>query len=112
MTMDQHTGSPISGDADIVQSVGRILSTPVGSRIQRRPFGSRLLDLQDTPFNARSRILWVAATAGALRRWEDRISVERVSAAPGDAPGRVVIRITGHRTDIPGRPPISLSIPV
>src|SRR5690606_31447261 len=111
-TMNQTSGVAISGDADIVQSVGRILSTPLGSRLMRRTFGSRLLDLQDTPFNARSRILWIAATAGAIRRWEDRISVERVSAAPRDAPGRILISITGHRTDIPGRPPISLSIPV
>lgn len=109
MTMDQHTGQTISGDADIVQSIGRILSTPIGSRVMRRSFGSRLLDLQDVPLTAKTRILWVAATAGAIRRWEDRVMIERVSVAQADPPGRVLIHITGHRTDIPGKIPLSLT---
>lgn len=109
MTMDQHTGAPISGDADIAQSIGRILTTPMGSRVMRRSFGSRLFDLQDVPLTPRTAILWVAATAGALRRWEDRVAVERVSVEQADQPGRVQIHITGHRTDIPGNPPLNLT---
>lgn len=110
--MDQHTGAAISGEADIIQSIGRILSTPIGSRIMRRSFGSRLLDLQDVPLTPRSRILWVAATAGAIRRWEDRITVEHVAVSAPGAPGAVHLTITGHRTDVPGRPAITLKIPV
>lgn len=112
MTMDQITGAAISGDADIAQSIGRILTTPMGSRVMRRDFGSRLFDLQDVPLTRKTMILWVAATAGAIRRWEDRVLIERVSVAQADQPGRVLIHITGHRTDIPGHPPISLKIPL
>ena len=109
--MNQHTGAPITGDADIAQSIGRILTTPIGTRIMRRTFGSRLHELIDTPLTAKSRILWLAATAGAIRRWEDRISVDRVSVAVSAA-GEQVISITGTRTDTIGNPPISLSIPI
>jgi phage baseplate assembly protein W len=112
MTMDQLTGAAISGDADIAQSVARILSTRIGTRLMRRNFGSRLPELQDTPLTPRNAILWIAATAGALRRWEDRIKVERVSVSMNQGgQGRLEIIITGHRTDIPGHPPLNLKIP-
>lgn len=112
MTMDQYTGAAISGDADIAQSVARILSTRIGTRIMRRSFGSCLPELQDTPLTPRNAILWIAATAGALRRWEDRIKVERVSVSMNQGgEGRLVLTITGHRTDIPGHPPLALKIP-
>jgi hypothetical protein len=112
MTMNQHTGEMISGDADIAQSVARILSTRIGSRVMRRSFGSRLPELQDTPLTPRNAILWIAATAGALRRWEDRIKVERVSVAMNQgAAGRLELTIAGYRTDLPSHPPISLKIP-
>ncbi|MPT48041.1 MAG: oxidoreductase [Sphingobium sp.] len=112
MTMDQHTGAAITGDADIAQSVGRILTTPIGSRTMRRTFGSRLFDLIDTPFTAKSRILWLAATAGAIRRWEDRIALDQVTATRDASTGKIIISITGTRTDTPGKTPVSLSIPI
>jgi uncharacterized protein len=110
--MDQYTGAEISDDADIAQSVARILSTRIGTRIMRRSFGSRLPELQDTPLTPRNAILWIAATAGALRRWEDRIKVERVSVSMNQGgEGRLEIFIGGYRTDIPGHPPLALKIP-
>lgn len=110
MTMDAHTGARLTGEADIAQSVVRILTTPIGTRVMRRSFGSHLADLIDTPLNAKTRILWVAATAGALRRWEPRIAVERVQVnALG---GHVEISISATRNDLPRRPKIQLSIPV
>lgn len=113
MSMDQHSGAAISGDADIAQSVARILSTRIGTRVMRRSFGSRLPELQDTPITPRNAILWIAATAGALRRWEDRIKVERVAVSMNQGgEGRLLIDIAGHRTDIAGHPPIALRIPV
>ncbi|MCC2602742.1 GPW/gp25 family protein [Sphingopyxis yananensis] len=112
MSMNQYTGEAISEADDIIQSIGRILSTRIGTRVHRRSFGSRLPELQDTPLTPRNAILWIAATAGALRRWEDRIRVERVRLSMQDgASGRLTLSIDGHRTDIPGKPPISLTIP-
>lgn len=112
MSMNQHTGEAISETDDILQSVGRILSTRIGTLVMLRSFGSRLPELQDTPLSPRNTILWIAATAGALRRWEDRIRVERVRLSMRDgASGRLTLSIDGHRTDIPGKPPISLNIP-
>lgn len=45
--MDRRTGRLIEGDAHLAQSVADILTTPVGSRLQRRTYGSLLPELLD-----------------------------------------------------------------
>ncbi|WP_038789844.1 baseplate assembly protein, partial [Burkholderia pseudomallei] len=45
--MNAETGRSMSGLDHLAQSIGRIVSTPLGSCIQRRTFGSELPDLID-----------------------------------------------------------------
>ena len=97
--MDALTGKPLAGAAHLAQSVGKILGTPLGSRVGRRDFGSRLPELLDQPMNARTRVLIYAATADALRRHEPRIALSRVSFVTGDRPGSAVLTLQGSRTD-------------
>lgn len=78
MTISRHSGFPIARDAHIGQSVQDILSTPIGSRVMRRDYGSDLPDLIDAPINGETMIHLVQATAEALDRWEPRLTVERV----------------------------------
>ena len=40
--MDASTGQPLTGSAHLVQSIRDILTTPIGSRVMRRDYGSRL----------------------------------------------------------------------
>ena len=58
--MNRFTGEKITNEtAHIKQSIADILLTPIGSRIQRRDYGSRMPELIDRPMNpppARSRI--------------------------------------------------------
>lgn len=50
--MDATTGKPLSGDAHLAQSVADILTTPIGSRVMRRSYGSLIPSLIDAPINA------------------------------------------------------------
>lgn len=111
--MDRHTGRPLDGADHLAQSIGDILSTPLGSRLGRRTYGSDLPELFDQPMNDRGRLLVFAATAQALMRQEARLRLSRISLSRGDAPGHWRLRLAGSRTDTPGRPaPLDLSISV
>lgn len=94
--MNRATGRAIDGAAHLYQSIAIILTTPRGSRIARRDFGSDLYLLLDAPNNPANRLRLIAAAATALMQWEPRLKVTRISltADPGQ-PGAVVIDIEG-----------------
>ncbi|MGE4431891.1 MAG: GPW/gp25 family protein [Sphingobium sp.] len=105
------TGKRIDGEAHIAQSIADILTTPIGTRVMRRDYGSRLFELVDTPLTPSNRLLWIAATAGAIRRWEPRIALEKVAVELTKG-GGAVLTLIGRRTDIPTRTPFTLDIPL
>jgi phage baseplate assembly protein W len=76
--INRQTGKRLSGSAHLRQSVVDILSTPVGSRVLVRDYGSDLLSLVDNPRDELTRIRIIAATASALARWEPRLQVSSV----------------------------------
>lgn len=98
--MSRDTGRTLAPDAHLAQSVADILTTPVGSRVMRRDYGSELPRLIDAPVNGETLVDLYAATAEALARWEPRITLRRVQVAEAQA-GRVVLRIEGDSADGP-----------
>jgi phage baseplate assembly protein W len=99
--MSASTGAALSGDAHLIQSIGDILSTPVGTRVMLRDYGSALFELIDAPFNPATRLRMYAATAVALQRWEPRIALTRVAIEPDpSAAGAFTITLEGTRTDV------------
>jgi phage baseplate assembly protein W len=77
--MHRETGDYITDELEhIRQSVIKIVTTPIGSRIMRRDYGSLIPELIDAPINERIRLLVMAATATAVIRWEPRIRPARV----------------------------------
>lgn len=92
---DANTGKPLDGLAHLQQSIKDILTTPIGSRVMRRDYGSRLPRLVDAPMNRATLIDLYAATAEALLTWEPRFSVQQVVAVSA-APGRVELQVTGE----------------
>ena len=111
--MDKQTGRPLGDDAHLAQSIGDILSTPLGSRVMRREYGSLLFDLIDRPINGALRMLLNAATAIALRRWEPRLDLTRVTLDGEPQAGRLALRIEGTRTDRPAaNARVALTIPI
>ena len=102
--MDARTGKPIGGLAHLRQSVQDILTTPVGSRIMRRDYGSTLFQLVDRPTTPELLAEIYAAAIDALAKWEPRLDVTAVSAdASNPASGRLSINIEG-RYLLNGRP--------
>lgn len=99
--MNRGSGAVLDGDAHLAQSVADILTTPIGSRVMRREYGSLLFELVDRPLTAATRLLCVVAVAMAFARWEPRIAVTRVEIDGDPAAGAASIIVTGRRTDQP-----------
>lgn len=91
---DANTGKRLAGLDHLRQSIRDILTTPIGSRVMRRDYGSRLYRLVDAPLNRATILDLYAATAEALATWEPRIEVQEVRAAEADA-GKVTISLRG-----------------
>ena len=79
--MSRNSGELLSNDNHLRQSIHDILTTPLGTRIMRRSYGSLLPFLIDAPANDATRLRLMAATATALIRWEPRIKVSKVTLA-------------------------------
>ena len=90
--MSALTGVALDDDAHIHQSIRDILTTPVGSRIMRREYGSLIPELIDHPGNAANRLRLMAASVMALLRWEKRITVNSTSISITED-GKVTIDI-------------------
>lgn len=90
-----NTGKPLDGLRHLAQSILDILTTPIGSRVMRREYGSRLPRLVDAPMNRATILDIYAATAEAIARWEPRFALETVTASSAQ-PGAIVLDLTGE----------------
>jgi phage baseplate assembly protein W len=110
--MDRRTGVALDGMAHLRQSIEDILSTPIGTRLCRRDYGSDLPELLDQPMNDLTRLRIYAATAMALARQERRLSLSRVALKAGAAPGVFALDLTGTAAASGRRTPFAFSLPV
>lgn len=89
-------GRALSGVAHVRQSIRDILTTPVGSRVMRRDYGSQLPELVDQPMNPATLLRLAAASYLALMRWEPRLQVTSIAVLPDAAnQGRLTIDLQG-----------------
>lgn len=109
--LNASTGQPISDIDHIRQSCAIILTTPVGSRVMRRNFGSLLPDLIDKPLNGKTRMQCMAATAMALRQWEPRLSLTSVTLS-SNGPALTIDIDTIRRDGHAAGQRVQLSVPV
>ncbi|WP_339511916.1 GPW/gp25 family protein [Pseudomonas sp. RL_15y_Pfl2_60] len=108
--MNRNNGSAI-GDLDhLRQSVSDILTTPIGSRVMRRDYGSQLMELIDQPFNGTTKLRAYAAIAMGVMRWEPRLSISRVQISQGNEASQAIIDLEGTRIDT--NEAISLQVPL
>lgn len=96
---DANTGKPLAGLDHLRQSIADILTTPLGSRVMRRTYGSLLMQLIDQPFTGATAVRLYASVAEALMRWEPRIRVMRVGLT-GPESGKYTLTVDAQRTDI------------
>ena len=109
--MNRTTGAAISGLEHLRQSVGDILSTPIGSRVMRREYGSLVPELIHHPDNNASQVRLFSAVASALLRWEPRFRLTRVGVQrDAERPGYALIELHGSYHE--GRRPAPLSLQV
>lgn len=97
--MSASTGKPLEGLDHLRQSIADILTTPLGSRLQRRDYGSLVPSLIDAPGNGATLIRVYAAVATALIRWEPRVRVTRIGLHHLAASGTAELEIEGQLAD-------------
>lgn len=87
-------GKALDGLDHLKQSIRDILTTPIGTRVMRRTYGSRLFQLTDAPLNQATLVELYSATADAIRKWESRFIVSSVRATSITS-GKVELEMTG-----------------
>lgn len=87
-----------AGVRDIEQSIAIILGTPLGQRVMRPTFGSRLHELVFAPGDPDTFGLAELYVAEALAFWEPRIEVLDVAAAPDRECGERLNILITYRT--------------
>ena len=77
--MSRLNGKLLNEFDHLKQSIVDILTTPIGSRVMRRDYGSRLFELIDMPLNDYLKVQIYKYTAEALAKWEPRFKCSKVS---------------------------------
>jgi len=105
--MNARTGRTMSRLEHIRQSLADILTTPIGSRVMRRDYGSEVPELIDQPLNGATVLRIYAATAYAVLRWERRIALTGVQLQRG-SDGQATLILDG----VTNEQSVQLDVPV
>ncbi|WP_447928392.1 GPW/gp25 family protein [Vreelandella sp. EE27] len=98
--MRTNNGQRVTGLAHIQQSIRDILTTPIGTRVMRREYGSLLPELIDQPLNDVTLLQAYSASIMAITRWEPRVRVLRVNRQVDTAQhGRALLGIDAQTHD-------------
>jgi phage baseplate assembly protein W len=95
MGMNSSTGGAISGLTELRQQIRDVLTTPIGSRVGNRAYGSRLFDLQDAPLNRSTIVEIYAATAEAISTWVPNFKVKTVQVEELTEGGKISLTVSG-----------------
>lgn len=97
--MNRFDGRGLSESQHISQSIQDILTTPLGSRVMRRDYGSAIFELIDQPQSAAVKLQIMAAAVIALTRWEPRIRITEIEVIAGEFNGKLQINLVTDRVD-------------
>lgn len=89
------TGAPLTDWAHVQQSIRRILTTRIGTRVMRRDFGSDIPDMVDRKMTPQNVLLVYSSAAVAIEKWEPRFRMLAGSVDELNAAGQVVMDIYG-----------------
>jgi phage baseplate assembly protein W len=92
---NRETGEVLRDFDHVRQSIGVILTTPIGSRVMRREFGSELFDLIDRPMTDRVILAIYAAAVMAIARWEPRYALTGCRLTRAGADGVIGLELKG-----------------
>ena len=91
--MDRHTGGRLGDWAHIAQALGVIFTTRIGTRVERRSFGSGGPELQDAPANPDTILAHFVALATAIDLHEPRVSLEGFGLTGAGADGTAIVTV-------------------
>ena len=92
--MNINTGRSIEDMEHLRQSITNILSTPIGSRIMRREYGSRLFKRIDAPMTGELMAEIYSDVVEALFSYEPRFEVTNVSVVSIEN-GHLILDLVG-----------------
>ncbi|EGV2901462.1 GPW/gp25 family protein [Salmonella enterica] len=78
LSLDRHTGKTLTDADHIRQSIQDIITTPTGTRVMRRDYGSLISELIDAPVNSALPLQLMAAIFDAIIRQEPRVTVTEI----------------------------------
>jgi len=109
--LSSSNGRAIASDTDdyVRRSVADVLTTPIGSRVMRRDYGSYLPLLVDQPMNAITRLKLYGATALALIRFHRRSRLKAVQLTTDGSSAALQLELV--RTDLPRPRALSVALP-
>ena len=96
--MSAITGRALSGAEHLRQSITDVLTTPLGTRIERRDYGSAVSELLDQPGNELTMLRVQSAIVTALLRWEPRFRPARLQVLRQGMDGQLVAVREGSTT--------------
>ncbi|WP_323842943.1 GPW/gp25 family protein [Moraxella sp. Pampa] len=97
--ISRHDGQVMGHLDQIRQSITDILTTPIGSRVMRREYGSLLPELIDRPLDDVLILQAYSAIYTALLRWENRVIIEAISIEQVRQ-GVLVVRLYAHLANL------------
>lgn len=92
--MSNKNGGYLNDLEHLKQSIIDILTTPIGSRVICRDYGSNLFQLTDQPINRDLFPKIYAAVADAIDKWEPRFKVEKIKI-DSIKEGRIILSLVG-----------------
>ncbi|EAA6551614.1 baseplate assembly protein [Salmonella enterica subsp. diarizonae] len=78
LSINRHTGKTLTDADHIRQSIQDIITTPTGTRVMRRDYGSLISELIDAPVNDALPLQLMAAIFDAIIRQEPRVTVTEI----------------------------------
>ena len=107
--MSRYNGSVLTEIEHINQSLEDIATTPIGSRLMRRDYGTLLANLIDQPISEVLYLKIYSTLYTAYVRWEDRIDISEMNVADINN-GQLILDIVGFLKTNGNE--INMSIPV
>ena len=92
--ISRETGKLLTEIEHIKQSLADLISTPIGSRVMRRDYGTQLANLIDQPTSEALYLKCYSTIYLAVLRWEPRIEISKIFIS-GQEQGKQVLDIEG-----------------
>lgn len=97
--ISRHDGQVMSHIDQIRQSITDILTTPIGSRVMRRDYGSLLPELIDRPIDDVLILQCYSAIYSAILSWENRVIIEAINISQVRQ-GTLEVRLYAHLSEL------------